>query len=225
MSADVAPDGSPVEVYLRLPAGDAPAMLHAAMVPGATILDLGCGVGRLARPLEALGHRVTGVDESAAMLAHAHGIETVHGRIEDLDLGRRFGAVIAASHLINAPEPDERTRLLAVCGRHLADDGVVLVERHPPGWCATAAPGAGRIGDVEVELHDVERRGPVLHAAVTYRVGRRSYTQRFAAADVDDAALAAAASGAGLEVVRALDRERTWLALRARRVRGSSSGS
>jgi SAM-dependent methyltransferase len=217
---DITPDGSPVAVYLRLPAGDVPAMLHAAMAPGATVLDLGCGVGRLARPLDALGHRVTGVDESAAMLAHAHGIDTVHARIEDIDLGRRFGAVLAASHLINAPDPDDRTRLLAVCRRHLAAGGVVLVERHPPGWCASAAPRTARIGDVEAELHDIERRGGLVSAAVTYRLGGRSWTQRFTAADVDDDALAAAAGVAGLEVVGTLDAERTWVALR-----GSSAGS
>ena len=193
------------------------------MQPGATILDLGCGVGRLARPLAALGHPVTGVDESAAMLAHAHGIETIQSRIEDLDLDRRFGAVLAASHLINAPDPRERERLLATCRRHLAGDGIVLVERHPPGWTATATPQAGRIDDVEIELHDVERRGSVLYAAVTYRVDGRSYTQRFTAADVDDDALAQAAHAAALRVVRALDPERSWIALAP--VRGSSAGS
>jgi hypothetical protein len=65
----------------------------------------------------------------------------------------------------------------------------------------------------------------VLSAAVTYRVGDRSYTQRFTAADVDDAALAAAARASGLEVTRALDAERTWLVLAPAGVRGSSAGS
>jgi hypothetical protein len=52
----------------------------------------------------------------------------------------------------------------------------VLVERHPPGWAASAAPGIGRLGDVEIELHDLERRGPVLSAAVTYRLdGARTW--------------------------------------------------
>ena len=223
-AADVAPDGSPVEVYLRLPAGDVPALLHAAMPPGATVLDLGCGVGRLARPLAALGHPVTGVDESPAMLAHATGIETVHARVEDLHLGRRFGAVVLASHFVNVAEDAIRHRLLATCRRHVDDAGVVLVERHRPGWIASAAPGVGRIGDVEVELHDVARDGPVLRAAVTYRVDGRAWTQRFTAVDLDDGALGAAARAAGLRPLRTLDLERTWLAL-APLPTGSSAGS
>ena len=224
MPDDVAPDGSPVEVYLSLAAGGVPAMLQAAMEPGATVLDLGCGVGRLARPLAALGHPVTGVDESEAMLARATGLEAaIHARLDDLDLGRRFGAVLAASHLINAADPNERERLLATCRRHVDDDGVVLVERYRPGWATSARARRSRIGDVEIELHDVRRTSGVLHAAVSYRIDDRSYTQRFTATDVDDAALAAAARTSGLEVIRPLDRERTWLALAP--VRGSSAGS
>jgi 2-polyprenyl-3-methyl-5-hydroxy-6-metoxy-1,4-benzoquinol methylase len=86
MPDDVARDGSPVEVYLRLPIGAVPAMLRTAMEAGATVLDLGCGVGRLARPLAALGHPVTGVDEWEAMLARATGLEAaIHAGIDDLD--------------------------------------------------------------------------------------------------------------------------------------------
>lgn len=36
---------------------------------GGPVLELGCGTGRLLRPLAAAGHKVTGVDNSAAMLA------------------------------------------------------------------------------------------------------------------------------------------------------------
>lgn len=39
--------------------------------PGRRTLDLGCGEGRLARDLKALGHEVVGVDASAAMVAAA----------------------------------------------------------------------------------------------------------------------------------------------------------
>ena len=65
---DVAPDGSPVAFYARLPATGEPELIHALAPRGSTILDLGCGVGRMAGPLAALGHRVTGIDNAPGML-------------------------------------------------------------------------------------------------------------------------------------------------------------
>ena len=67
----VAPDGSPVEVFDRLPPGRAPEYVAAATPPGGHILDLGCGAGRLSRALAAAGYRVVAVDVSPEMLARA----------------------------------------------------------------------------------------------------------------------------------------------------------
>jgi 2-polyprenyl-3-methyl-5-hydroxy-6-metoxy-1,4-benzoquinol methylase len=63
-------DGCPVEIYAALPPGGEAGVIHAAIPPAARVLELGCGTGRIAEPLAALGHRVTGVDSSAAMPAH-----------------------------------------------------------------------------------------------------------------------------------------------------------
>ena len=52
----------------------------------------------MTHPLVALGHPVVAVDESPEMLARVRGAETVRARIQDLDLGRTFDAVLA-SHL------------------------------------------------------------------------------------------------------------------------------
>ena len=50
--------------------GQAQAELLAADIPaGARVLDSGCGDGRVAIPLAAMGYEVTGVDSSANMLA------------------------------------------------------------------------------------------------------------------------------------------------------------
>ena len=43
-----------------------------AMIPEASrILDVGCGYGRIAVPLAAVGHRVTGVDIAPALMTEA----------------------------------------------------------------------------------------------------------------------------------------------------------
>jgi SAM-dependent methyltransferase len=91
-------DGCPVELYLRFPHQGEADLVHAAVPAGATVLDLGCGTGRIAHPLIELGHPVTAVDASAEMLAHVRGAHTVHSRIADLDLARPFDVVLMASH-------------------------------------------------------------------------------------------------------------------------------
>ena len=97
VETDIAPDGSPVEVYLRLPPGDEPDIIHAAVPEGAAILELGCGAGRLTRTLVALGHPVVAVDESPEMLSHIRGAEAVLADIETLELKRQFAVVLLAS--------------------------------------------------------------------------------------------------------------------------------
>src|SRR5919198_5137029 len=52
---DVAPDGSPVEIYRRLPATGEPELIHGAIPAGASILELGCGAGRITHELIRLG--------------------------------------------------------------------------------------------------------------------------------------------------------------------------
>ena len=82
---EITPDGCAVELYRRLPPDGEAELVHAAVPAGAVVLDLGCGVGRVAGPLVALGHRVVGVDESPAMLALVPaGVEPIRSRIEDL---------------------------------------------------------------------------------------------------------------------------------------------
>ena len=145
-------DGCAVELYRRLPPMGEADVVHDAVGDGASILDLGCGTGRIAHRLLELGHEVVGVDQSADMLAHVRGAHTVQAAIAGLDLGRTFDAVLLASHLVNTPDEAERRALFQTAARHLGGDGLLVAEWHPPEWFETAASGSrGQLGDVLVE--------------------------------------------------------------------------
>ena len=189
-----------------------PAIVHDAAGPGASILELGCGTGRITHPLVALGHPVVAVDESPEMLAHVHCAETVCARIEDLALGRRFDVVLLASHLINTDDIPTRTAFLAACRRHLADDGGVIIQQHAPGWFAAAADAENTRDGMTFRMRDVSRPAPnLVSATVEYVDGDQVWTQTFTARRLDDTELAAVLADAKLRLDRYLTDDRSWL--------------
>jgi SAM-dependent methyltransferase len=208
----ITPDGCSVELYAMLPARAEPQIIHGAAGPGASILELGAGAGRVTHPLLRLGHEVVAVDESPEMLERIHGAETVRARIETLDLGRRFDAVVLASHFINAPDREVRRTLLRVCRRHVRDGGCVVLERHEPEWFDTAAPSERDLGAVTVRLHDISRPRPgLLTATVEYQAGERVWTQTFTTGRLDDQDLAADLAATDLALDAFLTEDRTWI--------------
>lgn len=195
-----APDGSPVELYTRLPElgeGD----VVASVVPaGASVLELGCGTGRITCQLVRLGYRVNAVDESAEMLAHVREAEVVQAQIEGLDLGRRFDAVLLASNLVNA-EPEQRRAFLETCRRH---SDLVVVQGLPLGW--SPADRETIRGDVLSRLR-VERfeRG-IVQGEMEYEAKGRTWRHPFVMhVFADEGELVAALAEAGLRLAQMLD--------------------
>jgi SAM-dependent methyltransferase len=232
----ITPDGCSVEFYGLLPSMGEPEIVHDAIPPGASILELGAGAGRMTHPLVALGHPVVAVDESGEMLARIRGAEarrertgagrtastsaglasvgaeTVQARIQGLDLGRRFDAVVLASFLVNEPDDNLRGRFLRACRDHVGDDGCVLVQRHPTAWFDEAAEGERTRGGITFRLRDLARPEPgLLSATVEYQVGERVWTQWFTARRLDDGALAAVLAEAGLAVDAYLTGDGSWM--------------
>lgn len=208
----ITPDGCAVDFYARVTARGEPEIVHDAAGPGAWILELGCGVGRIAHPLVALGHPVVAVDESPEMLAHVHGAEAVCARIEDLALGRRFDVVLLASHLINTDDIPTRTAFLAACRRHVADDGAVIIQQHAPGWFAAAADAENTRDGITFRMRDVSRPAPhLVSATMEYVDGDQVWTQTFTARRLDDSELVAVLADAGLRLDRYLTNDRSWL--------------
>jgi SAM-dependent methyltransferase len=212
----VAPDGSPVALYLKLPGADEATLIHAAIPPSAAILELGCGVGRVTRHLIALGHPVTGVDDSDAMLTHASrlvGVEVVLADIATLDLSpRTWPVVILASHMVN---DEHGPHFLAAARRHLDESGMLLVERHEPGWIDAARPAAFARHGVSFSLADVDHaESGVLRATMIYEVDSTTYRQQFVSHEVDDERLDSMAASTSLRVDGFLDDSRSWAVLR-----------
>jgi SAM-dependent methyltransferase len=207
----ITPDGCAVDFYALMPDFGESAIVHEAAGAGASILELGCGAGRVTHPLVALGHLVVAVDESPEMLAHVRGTETVCARIQDLSLGRRFGVVLLASHLINADDQTRRT-FLEVCRRHVADDGCVIIQQHSPEWFAAARDSEVVRDGMILRLRDVSRPAPnLVSATVEYVVGDRCWTQTFTTTRLDEAGLTAALAAAGLRLDRYLTEDRSWI--------------
>ena len=207
----ITPDGCAVEFYARMTALGEPAIVHDAIRPGASILELGSGTGRITHPLAALGHRVVAVDESPDMLAYVRDAETVCSRIEDLALGRRFDAVLLASHLINA-DTATRSAFLAACRRHVADDGCVIIQQFAPEWFSAAADTESTRDGIILRMRDVSRPAPnLVSATVEYVDGDQRWTQTFTATRLDEAELAAVLADAGLRLDRYLTEDHAWL--------------
>jgi SAM-dependent methyltransferase len=211
-------DGCAVDVYRQVPTSGEPELIHANLPTGASVLDLGAGVGRIADPLAELGHHVVAVDDSADMLAHVRVARPVLGRIETLTLPTSFNGVVMASHLANVPDQAERRALFGAARRHLARGGTVFVQWYPPEWFDRLRPGtrpARSFGAVTSTLQVHSVVDGVLDATVSYRSGARLWTQRFQARKLVH--LPAELAACGLMFDRFLTPDRSWFAARATR--------
>ncbi|MEV0265403.1 methyltransferase domain-containing protein [Streptomyces sp. NPDC050617] len=209
------PDGNAVELYSRLPAGTEPETIARVVPPGASILELGAGAGRVTHALLERGYRIVAVDESEEMLSRVKGARTVHSSIEALDLGERFDAVLLASHLLNTVDPSSRDAMVRSCRRHVADSGRVLVERQGDDWFESrmAMTSAGRTrADIGMRIVSVERSAPgVADVRIEYEADGARWTHSFRAWDVPDAELERILMAAGLRLVRYLTDDHSWV--------------
>jgi SAM-dependent methyltransferase len=139
------------------------------------VLELGVGTGRVAVRLAQAGLQVTGLDESASMMARAREnakaarlaadrLELVEGSMLDFDLGRRFATVIAAAntfqHLLTTEQQRDCLRRIAA---HTQPEGIVAISVHSPAAIAWDGP-AGSL------RFDWARRDPATGEMVTKMV-------------------------------------------------------
>lgn len=103
---------------------------------GARILDAGCGPGRVGGELHRRGHTVIGVDVDPVLIEAAGvdhpGPTWLVGDLAELDLPAAgitepFDAIVSAGNVMTFLAPSTRTEVLTRLGRHLADQGRLVV--------------------------------------------------------------------------------------------------
>jgi SAM-dependent methyltransferase len=145
---------------------DFPLWEQLATATGGPVLDLGCGIGRVAGHLAGLGHEVVGIDRDAGLVAdfnralgitgsaHALQADATGLRAEAAPLaGQQFALVLAPQQFMQLlGGPNGRLALLGAIGELLAPGGIAafaiceelpLESIHFPG----VLPDAREVGD------------------------------------------------------------------------------
>ena len=96
----------------------------------ASVLDAGCGTGRVAIELARRGVRVVGADVDPSMLEvarqRAPELEWVQAQLTALDLGRVFDVVVMAGNVPLFTPPGTEAALVEGCVRHVAPTGALV---------------------------------------------------------------------------------------------------
>ena len=95
-----------------------------------SVLDAGCGTGRVARELTRRGVETVGVDLDEEMLSTARrkapALEWHRADLAALDLGRQFDVVLAAGNVMIFLTPGSETMVVANLAQHLAPGGSLV---------------------------------------------------------------------------------------------------
>jgi SAM-dependent methyltransferase len=95
-----------------------------------SVLDAGCGTGRVAVELAARGMEVAGVDVDPAMLdvarAKSGDVAWTLADLAEVDLGRRFDVVVMAGNVMIFLAPGTEAAVVANLGRHVRPGGALV---------------------------------------------------------------------------------------------------
>jgi len=142
--------------------------------PSGSVLDVGCGYGRLTRQLSDAGFGVAGADASPAMLdAAQQAVPDGEFRHCTTTLPwdtQMFDAVILVTLLTSVPAESDQRQLISEVLRVLKPGGHVFVSDMPLQWAgryqARYAEGLKRYG--EYGVFDLPNGGTVRHHALDY---------------------------------------------------------
>ena len=147
-----------------------------------SVLDLGCGTGTLCCALAARGHRVTGVDPAAAMLAvarskpHAEQVEWVESSAQNYKTHRRFDLIVMTGHAFQILLTDaDALAALQTMRDHLKERGRIAFETRNPrvDWAGEWATRPSRMlpgGQLFETLEITGKDGEFISFQTSYRL-------------------------------------------------------
>jgi SAM-dependent methyltransferase len=95
-----------------------------------SVLDAGCGTGRVAIELQRRGVEVVGVDVDVEMLASAKAkapdLDWRQHRLAEIRLGRTFDVAVAAGNVMVLVDAEERAASIASIADHLPSGGLLV---------------------------------------------------------------------------------------------------
>lgn len=158
---------------------------------GGTVLELGCGTGRVLLPLARAGHRVVGLDASSHMLERCRArleaeppevgarVELLQADMTSFDLGHRVAAIFCAFNSFHHLRTvNEQLACLERCRAHLAAGGLLVLDLFNPDPApddagASTAPDAAAASSSVASSADSPDAGSSAVDVVDWTEGRR----------------------------------------------------
>jgi len=136
-------------------------------VSGKRILEFGSGTGKHGRLLAKRGYKVTGIERSAEMVAQAEaapGFSCQQGDICDVQLGKRFDAVLSLFHVVSYQTTNDAVQaVFARAAEHLEVGGVFVFDvwYSPAVYAQKPEVRVKRMADEAIEITRIAE--PALH--------------------------------------------------------------
>lgn len=143
---DIREDAARFYDHQEFPIDDVDFYIAQLPSPQANVLELGCGTGRVLIPLSDHCRYIHGVDRSSGMVQvccekmAAAGLKPTQARVEqgdltELDLGFKFDLITAPFRVFQLlVEDDQVLGFFATIRKHLAPDGVAILNTFHPYW-------------------------------------------------------------------------------------------
>ncbi len=182
---DISPYDSWAEIYDSLfsyVVDDISYYVEEATLSGGTVLELGCGTGRVSIPIARAGIDIVGIDASSAMLARAReksreagipNLKLLWADMRDFNLSSEFNLVIIPFRgLLSLLSVDDEIRTLTNIKRHLAPGGKLIFDIFVPDLNMMVQEG-----DVPYHFRDVTDTETGRHLVVWNQANYDAFSQ------------------------------------------------